>query len=323
MALDNLSEYNVKPGLVIVHDPTEFGAFQGFSACGRENLLGNFLFRDHPNVEKLRAQHENFVAELKTRVRVAYLSEILGKLNADLHKSHFAANPNHIFTHDALITVPWIPDGYILGRMRKELRKSEPAVMEKAAHLMGLREIIKIPPNLFLEGGDVIPISLDGKKIFLIGYGPRTSKETSFFLRETLVRDGVIDEIVGFQIAEWRLNIDGCFFPLGNHIAVAQRESIVAGLLLGRDYAEPIDPLHYFEKSGFAIIAATKEESYLQQACNFVCLGDGTFVAYNMTERINDILRARGFKIISVSGDELVKGNGGPHCMTRPIYKVC
>jgi arginine deiminase len=27
-----------------------------------------------------------------------------------------------------------------------------------------------------------------------------------------------------------------------------------------------------------------------------------------------------GYQVTSFCGDELVKGNGGPHCMTRPIY---
>jgi N-dimethylarginine dimethylaminohydrolase len=154
-----------------------------------------------------------------------------------------------------------------------------------------------------------------------MGYGPRTSLETLYFLRETLVRDHIVDEIIGFQLAEWRLNIDGCFFPVSGNVAVIHRESIVGGILLGPDYTEQINPLDLFEKSGFTVIETTREESYLKQACNFVCLGDGAFVAYNITDRINDVLRLKGFEVIGINGDQLVKGNGGPHCMTRPIYK--
>ena len=322
MASDNLSEYRIKPELVIVHDPTAFGAFERFPSFAGEKLLNKFLFRDHPCIEAVQAQHRNFVAELEKRVRVAYLADILLNTHAASYNGHFAVNPNYLFTRDALITVPWIPDGYILGRMRKEPRMGEPAVMETVARLLGLWEIVSIPSNLFLEGGDVIPIVLGGKKVFVMGYGPRTSKETLEFFRRTLVRDGVIDEIIGFEIAPWRLNVDGCFFPLGESIAVAQRDSIVGGVLLGWDYSDEIDPLSHFEQYGFTVIEVTKEESYLQQACNFACLGEGTFIAYNMTERINDALRARGLEIISVPGTELVKGNGGPHCMARPVYKA-
>ncbi|MGH8546961.1 MAG: arginine deiminase family protein, partial [Gammaproteobacteria bacterium] len=254
---------------------------------------------------------------------VAYLAEILGASNLPLYRDYLTRNPNHMFTHDALITVPWIPDGYLLGRMKKEIRSTEPVVLDRIARVLGLHEIIRIPPHLYLEGGDVIPFFHDGKRVFLVGYGPRTSVETLFFLRETLVRDGMADEIIGFQLAEWRLNIDGCFFPVSESLAVAHRDSITGGVLLGSDYAEQINPLDLFETWGFTVIDATREESYFKQACNFACLGDGAFVAYNMTDRINDVLRSKGLEIIGINGDQLVKGNGGPHCMTRPIYKNC
>ena len=324
MNSDNLSEYCVKPKLMVVHDPTQFGAFQDFSSVKADkNLLAKFLFREQPHVEELHRQHLNFVTELRNRVPSAYLAEILGSSNLPLYKNYLTTNPNHMFTHDALITIPWIPDGYILGRMKKTIRSTEPVVLNKVAQILGLTEIIRIPQDLYLEGGDVMPICSEGKKVFLIGYGPRTSEETLFFLRDTLVRDGVVDQVIGFQIAEWRLNIDGCFFPLSENTAVAHRESIVGGILLGPDYTERINPLDFLEESGFTIIEATRDESYLKQACNFACLGDGAFVAYNITDRINDILRSKGFEVIGVPGDQLVKGNGGPHCMTRPIYKNC
>jgi N-dimethylarginine dimethylaminohydrolase len=318
----NLSEYCVKPELVIVHDPTDFGAFQKFSTAGSDaDLLADWLFREQPDIDKLHEQHLNFVAELKKRVRVAYLADILGSSHLPSCRNHLAANPNHLFTHDALITVPWVPDGFILGRMKKEIRRHEPAVWEKAAQELGLREMIRIPAPLVLEGGDVMPICYRGKRAFLVGYGPRTSRETLGFLRDTLVRDRIIDEIIGFQIAEWRLNIDGCFFPLAETLAVAHRESIAGGIFLGPDHTEEIDPVAYFEQRGFTIIEASLEESYYKQACNFACLGNSGFVAYNLTDRINASLRANGCEIVGIPGAELVKGNGGPHCMTRPIYK--
>ena len=321
MHLENLSEYYVKPRMLIVHDPTDFDAFQGFSlTADTKELLAKFLFRECPDIEQLHDQHRSFVKELRKHVEVTYLTEILGCSNLPLYKNYFKNNPNHVYAHDALITVPWIPDGYILGNMKKAIRRDEPTVLAKAADLLGLREIINIPSHLYLEGGDVMPFCYDDKRVFLMGYGPRTSKETLFFLRETLIRDGIVDEIIGFQLAEWRLNIDGCFFPVSNSIAVSQPESILAGIRLGRDFTYKINPLEFFEQLGFIIIEATKEESYFKQACNFVCLDTRSLAAYNITDRVNRILRLKGLDIIGIAGDQLVKGNGGPHCMTRPIY---
>jgi amino acid adenylation domain-containing protein len=318
----NLSEYRSPPELLIIHDPTEFGAFDRCSrSMSAAELLENYLFRERPDLQELHQQHLRLASELRKRARVAYLSEILGRSYLESNKRQLAINPNYMFTHDALITLPWVPDGCILARMQKPIRASEPAVWKNAAQVLGLRELVAIPPPLFLEGGDVMPLCYQGKKACLIGFGPRTSKATLFFLRDTLVRERILDEIIGFELAEWRLNLDGCFFVISEDTVVAHPESVKGGVLLSGNRTEPIQPLEYFRGHGFNIIEASREESFFQQACNFACLGSGTFIAYNMTERINNILRAHGSEIISFPGTELVKGNGGPHCMTRPIYR--
>lgn len=318
----DLSEHSVKPELLIVHDPTGFDAFQEFSKYGSNNeLLDKFLFRERPDSAILHNQHLKFVESLKKHVAVKYLGEILGDKNLPIYENSLRRNPNHMYTHDAIITIPWIPDGYILGNMRKEIRRREPLVLAKVAKDLGLKEILTIPSHLYLEGGDVIPFCYDDKKAFLMGYGPRTSLEALYFLRETLVMDGIVDEIVGLKLAEWRLNIDGCFFPVSDKIIVFNPDSILEGILLGRHNVRKISPIEYFKEHGFVIVEATRDESYQLQACNFVCLDRGKLVAYNMTERINNILREKGLEVIGIEGDQLVKGNGGPHCMTRPVYK--
>jgi len=317
----DFSEHFIRPKMLIVHDPTDFDAFQDFSGINSNNeLLTKFLFREHPDAEQLHDQHLNFVKNLKKHVPVTYLKEILGSINLPQYENFLRKNPNHMYVHDAIITIPWIPDGYILGNMREKIRREEPVVLAKIADILGLNEIIGIPSHLYLEGGDLIPFCYGDKKAFLMGYGPRTSEETLSFLRETLVMDGIVDEIIGFKLAEWRLNIDGCFFPVSNNIIVSHLESILEGILLGRDYTQKINPIEFFKELGFLIIEATREESYFQQACNFVCLDKGKLAAYSMTERISNLLRPKGLEVIGIEGNQLVKGNGGPHCMTRPIY---
>jgi N-dimethylarginine dimethylaminohydrolase len=308
--------------MMIVHDPTAFAAFRYFPAVNHDGeLLRTFLYREPPDVGRLADQHRQFVQALRSRVEVVYLSDILGTSHLSLYRKDFDRNPNQLYAHDAMITIPWVPGGCIFGRMKEEIRRREPLVMTKVAELLALNEIVGIPSHLYLEGGDVIPFCHGGTRALLIGYGPRTSKETLLFLRETLIRDGVIDEIIGFELAPWRLNIDGCFFPLAADVAVSHRESIIGGMRLDREGVERLHPLQFFRSLGFHVIETTREESYFQQACNFACLGQGVFAAYRMTDRINDLLRGAGLDIIGMDGDELVKGNGGPHCMTRPVYR--
>jgi N-dimethylarginine dimethylaminohydrolase len=155
----------------------------------------------------------------------------------------------------------------------------------------------------------------------LVGYGPRTSEGTLHYLRETLVRDGLVDEIVGIHLAPWRLNIDGCFFPVSGNTIVTNRDSVLDGVVLDGRGTRSIDPFTWFPDHGFGLVEVTREESFFQQVCNFACLGANRVVAYGMNERVNNILRDRGLEVRSVPGDQLVKGNGGPHCMTRPIFR--
>ncbi len=317
----DLSEHDVTPDLILVHNPCEFNAFQQFSsAVNGDELLKRFLFRDQIQVDQYHEQHTQFVRTLSSHVPTKYLSELLDGHEVPATGQDFGDNPNQVFTHDAFLTIPWIPNRYILGNMKQAIRQKEAGILRKVGEKLGLQELVKIPPHLSLEGGDVIPFCYEDKKALLVGYGPRTSRDTLFFLRETLIKEKMVDEIIGFHLAPWRLNLDGCFFPVSRDLAVCNKESILGGVRLQDGDTEDINPLGYLQKIGLTFIEASKEESYEYQACNFVCLGNKRFIAYNMTDRINDKLRNHGLEVIGVQGDQLVKGNGGPHCMTRPIY---
>lgn len=322
MTFSDLSEYCVRPKRLLVHDPTIFNAFRRFSSMSSPEELGQrFGFRDFPDVQRLHDQHTQLVTMLNKHVRVTYVSEVLTDSDLRACKEHFTNNPNHLFTRDAMVTIPWVPDGYLLCNMKLPCRRSEPEVLARVAHNLGLREIIKVPPHMFVEGGDIFPLNYDNKRVLLMGYGPRTSLTALLFLRDNLVRDGLIDEIIGIELAPWRINLDGCFFPVSRKLIVCNPESVYDGVRLEKHRSVRISPLDYFAEQGFTMVKATKEESYHMQACNFACLDRDRLVAYGITDRVNNILREHGLEVATFPGDQLVQGNGGPHCMTRPIYK--
>lgn len=113
-----------------------------------------------------------------------------------------------------------------------------------------------------------------------------------------------VDEIIGFKLAGWRLNIDGSLPPVSDRIIASHIESILEGISLSRHSVRKIRPIDYFKELRFVVIEATRDESYLVEACNFVCLGQGRLAAYNMTERINNLLRDKGLEIIGIAGDQ-------------------
>ncbi len=312
------AEFNQTPDIVIVHNPIEFGNFKFIK--GNEKNLQNFLFREIPKIELFKNQHDKFIEKLiALKLNVKYITDILSKKTINKFKDFFNNNPNFVYTRDAMITLPWVNGGYFLCNMGTDIRNCEPTIMDLIAKEIGLKKIINIPPDLIIEGGDVIPFTYDNKKVLLIGYGRRTTYSTLEFLRNTLVNKGIVDEIIGLNLAKWRINLDGCCVPTSNNLIVLQKDSILSATKLAKNNTENIDIVELFKSNNYKIIEVDIPSSIYKQACNIFCSGKNEIIAYDMSEQTN-IELDKYHNVSKIVGSELVKGTGGPRCMTRPIY---
>lgn len=312
------SEFAVRPTAVIVHDPVAAGSFDAMLGVrDAETLQQRLLFRALPDRRRFAEQHRAFVDLLARHVgRVHYLSELLaGDAALDLA----CDNPNQVYTRDALITLPWVPWGYIPGNMKMPVRRREVRTMAAAVERLGLRPIARLGPELYLEGGDVIPFVREGRRGLLVGFGRRTARETLAFLQSTLIPQH-LDEIIGVELAPWRINLDGGMVPVASDVVIAHPASILSGVLLDACGERPFDVLGTLRDLGIKIVEVERDESIFMQACNCVCLGDRKLICYSLCERVLGALRGHDLEVLAVEGTELVKGTGGPRCMTRPIY---
>ncbi len=54
---------------------------------------------------------------------------------------------------------------------------------------------------------------------------------------------------------------------------------------------------------------------------NTLAIAPGRVVAYDRNIHTNQALRAYGIDVIEIEGSELVRGLGGPRCMTMPLRR--
>ena len=312
------AEHATAPRLLLVHDPSRVGALDALDDVADASLEETILFRSRPDAAAYAAQHAAFVATLRAHAGpVVYLTDLL---DGDEFLAMAGTSPNLVFTRDSLVTLPWLGDVYVKGRMARAVRQGEPEVLRAAVETLGLRELLAVPDDLVLEGGDVVPFAHHGRRVLLVGYGNRTQLATVRFLAEALV-PAHADEVVGIRLAPWRINLDGGLLPVADDVVVCHRESILEGRLLDARGERPIDVLAWLEHElGFRIVAATLDESVYGQACNAVCLGGRRIVYYDLNPRVAELLRQHDVEALLTPGSELVKGRGGPRCMTRPIY---
>jgi N-dimethylarginine dimethylaminohydrolase len=105
-----------------------------------------------------------------------------------------------------------------------------------------------------------------------------------------------------------------------NDTLLIEPTSIVQSWLIDQRGETFVDVIRLLADGGMEPIQVTRAEATTMQACNCVCLGNRRVVMYDLCARVAQALEARHIIVFTIPGAELIKGTGGPRCMTRPIY---
>jgi arginine deiminase len=259
------------------------------------------------------------------------------------HVSLFSEMNNAYFTRDPGFAL----DGmFVVSSMTKKIRQRETRVLDtvlKKHPWFKDRAVESFSSDTLsqrIEGGDVVAI---GPQRLAVGWSERSSFESIEKLAHRLLSEKNYKEVYAIPIPRRRafMHLDTVFSLVGQNTAVVHPEAmdidmgfykfnkqVARGKTTTEKEFNSTSFIDYLKKQeGFSIIETAggnvglaKKEQFTD-ATNCLAVGEKRVVSYEGNRHTNEALEAAGVEVYRVEGYELVKGRGGPRCMSMPISR--
>ena len=203
-----------------------------------------------------------------------------------------------VFTRDiCVIASNWT----IIANLKFDPRKGEEKEVVKELETRGIAVSYTFEDPAILEGGDFV--SIDHKNV-LLGIGDRTNADALERLR-------VFQPSIKFHpvyLPKDFLHLDVVLNIVSENIALAYLPALAD------------DTLALLKSRRFRIIEVSSEEQETM-ATNALAIGNNKVIAAASNGHANEKMKKEGLEVIEIDMSEILKGGGGPRCMTLPVLR--
>ena len=247
--------------------------------------------------------------------------------------------PNLYFTRDPFAT---IGNGVSINHMYAETRNRETLygkyIFEFHPNFKDTETYYKRDAETRIEGGDILILS---EKTLAIGISQRTDARSIETLAKNIFGTTSYDEVLAFSIAENRkfMHLDTVFTMVdydkftihpeiegdlqvfsvtkdGEGVKIEEKVDTLENILAEALEIEKVELIRC--GGGDPVIAAREQWN---DGSNTLTIAPGVVIVYNRNTVTNKLLREAGITVHEFDGSELVRGRGGPRCMSMPVYR--
>jgi len=300
----NITNETSKLKAVILGTAKSNGPIPTPKECYDPKSLENVLAGTYPKEEDMVQEIEEVAAVLK-------------KYNIDVYRPNVIENYNQIFSRDIAFV---IEDKMIKANILPD-REKEYLAIQDVLDLIKPENIIQLPDDCHLEGGDIMPWN---DYIFIGTYSgldypefitARTNTNAEYAIQNLFPNKTVKSFDLrksNTNAKENALHLDCCFQPIGKNKAILHKN----GFLREEDYQWI---KNFFGEGN--IFEITKEEMY-QMNSNIFSISEHVVISEKQFFRLNTWLRNNGFTVEEVKYSEIAKQEGLLRCSTMPLIRV-
>jgi dimethylargininase len=210
------------------------------------------------------------------------------------------------YMYDSAFT---IGDGAIVLRSAKPARGGEAEPAAAALEAAGVPVVARLTGAARADGGDIF--FLDAATV-VAGRGYRTNAAAHEQLATALTPRGVAIERVDLVHDQGPAHVlhTMSFVSLISHDLAVVFERLI-----------PVPLVELLADRGVRTIAVDEDE-YWTMACNVLAVRPGVVVVVDGNPKTRRAMEAAGVEVHAYDGSEIsLKGDGGPTCLTRPLWR--